>query len=244
MKAIILEDEIIAYRRLHRLLDELFPNEIEVVESFEAVKDLINYLNENKHPDILFLDIMVADGNSFELFDSVSVESKIIFTTAYDEFAVRAFRKSAIDYLLKPLKKDELKEAVEKVKKYDSGTGQSPQTDVEPYKERFLIRFGNKLYSVKTNEIAYIYSEEKLSFFIMHDGARVPSDIPLQNIQESLDPNVFFRANRQFIVHIDAIAKINRYSRSRINLFLTPDYKADIIISTENTPVFKKWMDR
>ena len=244
IKAIILEDEAIAARRLRRMLDETFSDSIEVTQTFQSIAGLAEHLLSNTHPDILFLDIQVADGNSFDLFDIVQVRSRVIFTTAYEEYAIQALRKNAADYLLKPIKKAELINAIERAKVNDEEEMEKLRKDLDPYKKRFLIRFGGKLHSVPTDEIAYVYSEEKLSFFILKDGKRVPSDLRLQQIQDSLDPRQFFRVNRQFIVHIEAIDKMLRFSRSRINLKLAPPYPHDIIISTETTPRFKEWMDR
>lgn len=242
--AIILEDEAIASRRLKRMLHELYGEDLQIVKTFQALSDLGEYLLGNTHPDILFQDIMVADGNSFDLFEIVNVKSKIIFTTAYDKFAIEALRNNAVDYLLKPLKKEELAQAVERARVSERDDLEALRKVISPFKERFLIRFGIKLHSVRTVDISYIYSEDKLSFFILKDGKRVPSDLSMQKIQESLDPDLFFRVNRQFLVHIDSIEKMLRYSRSRINLKLDPPYPNDIIISTDNTPKFKTWMDR
>jgi len=242
--AIILEDEAIAARRLKRLLEELFPGEIEVIKTFEAVSDLSTYFDRHPQPDILFLDIMVADGNSFDLFDVVEVTSRVIFITAYDEHAIMAFQKNAVHYLLKPLKRPELEEAVRRLDSKNEGDLNELSKSISPFKERFLIRFASKLHSVTTNSIAYIYSEDKLSFFILKEGSRVPSDIPLQEIMEDLDPKSFYRLNRQFIAHIDSISKMVRHSRSRLRLELNPPSSQEVIISTENTPRFKKWMER
>lgn len=244
IKAIILEDEAVAARRLRRMLDDTFSDGIEVIETYQAIADLAEYLLTNPHPDILFLDIRVADGNSFDLFDIVQVRSRVIFTTAYEEFAIQALRKNAADYLLKPIKKAELINAIERAKVSDEEEMERLRKELDPYKKRFLIRFGGKLHSVPTEEIAYVYSEEKLSFFRLKDGSRVPSDLRLQQVQDALDPQQFFRVNRQFIVHIEAIDKMLRYSRSRIDLKLEPPFPQDIIISTETTPRFKQWMDR
>ncbi|MFT4662309.1 MAG: two-component system response regulator LytT [Patiriisocius sp.] len=244
MTAILLEDEAIASRRMQRLLSELFPGEIKLVGAFDSIRPLAEYLTQHEQPDILFLDIMVADGNSFELFDLVKVKSNVIFVTAYDEFAIKAFRNNAVDYLLKPIKHELLIDAVSKVRPINLDAIESINREINPYKQRFLIRFGNKIHTIKTNDIAYIYSEDKLSFFIMKDGSRVSSDWRLQNIQEELNPDMFYRVNRQFIVHLDSLDKILRYSRSRLNLRLSPSFPKDIIISTENTPLFKKWLDR
>lgn len=226
------------------MLHELYSDGVEVIDVFQSIADLADYLLKHEHPDILFQDIMVSDGNSFDLYEIVNVQSNVIFTTAYDEYAIKAMRNNAVDYLLKPLKKDELVHAIERATVMSDQIIKKVSKELNTYKERFLVRFGNKLHSIKSSEIAYIYSEEKLSFFILKDGQRVASDYRLQSLEKELDPKLFFRANRQFIIHIDSIAKMLRYSRARVNLKLIPDYPHDIIISTENTPRFKKWIDR
>lgn len=243
MKAVILEDEMVARKRLKRLVSEL-SRDIEVVGSFESVLDTANFLLQNDPPDILFLDVQVMDGLSFELFDAVDISSSVIFTTAYDEYAVKAFRTNAIDYLLKPIKKDELNEAVSKVKKIDKGQIEELEKNIVSYKNRFLIKFGVKFHTVPTSYIAYIYSENKISYFVTREGKKIASDYKLQNLIESLDPKLFFRVNRQFIIHLDSIFEMISYSKSRIKLRLNPSYEGDIVISTENTPRFKSWLIR
>jgi two-component system LytT family response regulator len=239
MRAIILEDERIAAERLKRLINEI-DQEIDVVKIYDSLGELNKYLNENKGIDVLFLDIHVADGNSFELFKNNAPESKIVFVTAYDEFAVEAFRKNATDYLLKPIKKDELEEAIYKVR-----NSLSKQEKADGGKtDRFLIRFGSKIYIVKKEDIAYIHSENKISYFIQKDGKKVPSDLRMQDILNELDENQFFRLNRQCISHLDSITDILTYTKARLKIKLNPPLNEDIVISTETTPEFKRWLSR
>lgn len=242
MKAIILEDEIIASNRLKRMINEI-DEEIEVLAAFTSIQDTASFLLElEEQPDILFLDIHVVDGNSFELFNILDINSKVIFTTAYDEYAVEAFRKNAIDYLLKPIKKDQLKEAIKRAK---PGTEIKEAIPVEEgYKSRILIKFGSKIKSVKTEDIAYIFSQNKISYFYTHSGDRVPSDYKLQDLEEMLDPDLFFRLNRQFIAYIDSISKISTHNASRLKIELTPPIDEKIVVSTEKTRIFKKWIER
>jgi DNA-binding LytR/AlgR family response regulator len=241
MRAIILEDEIIAKNRLVRLLEEV-DSSIEIIASFETVRDLAEYLITHEHPEILFLDIQVADGTSFELFDILEVKAHVIFTTAYSEFAIEAFKKNALHYLLKPIKKVELEESLDRAKKIDKSSVANLQQSRKSFNNRFLIKFGIKLYNVATSDIAYIYSNNKISYFVTKDGNRIPSDYKLQHLEERLNAKNFFRVNRQFIVHADNIAEILVTSRSRIELRLEPMYNGKIIISTERTPMFKKWL--
>lgn len=240
MKAIILEDEQFAANRLKRMISEVV-TDINVMAVFETVEELAGYLLENDDLDILFLDIHVADGNSFELFKMIDVKSNVIFTTAYDQYAIDAFRKNAIDYLLKPLKKEELAEAIAKAKPVNA----SQVADLSSgYKKRIVIQFMSKLHSVKTDDIAYIYSKNKVSYFYTKDGQRYPSDFKLKELEELLDPQHFFRANRQFIVHIDAVQTITKHQASRVKITLEPPIDETIVISTDKTPLFKKWLER
>lgn len=243
MKAIILEDELIASKRLKRLINELQPS-IQVVASFQSVFDTADYLVKNEMPDLMFLDIQVMDGLSLELFDIVDITANVIFTTAYDEYAVQAFRKNAVDYLLKPIKKEELKEAIARIKQFKKTDLENLEETFASYRNRFLIKFGAKLHSVPTEEIAYIYSENKISYFILKDGKRIASDFKLKDLINQLNPKFFFRINRQYIIHIDAIKNMLTYSKSRIKLTLEPETKSEVIISTETTPKFKAWLNR
>ncbi len=240
MKALILEDEQLASNRLKRMLSEV-ASDIKVVATFETVEDTVAYLMHNFDIDILFLDIHVADGNSFELFKIIEVKSNVIFTTAYDQYAIEAFRKNATDYLLKPLKKEQLIEAIAKAKPIS----QQLLHDISPgYKKRIVIQFMSKLHSIKTEEIAYIFSKHKVSYFYTSDGQRYPSDYKLQDLEDLLDPQYFFRANRQFIIHIDAVSSITKHQASRVKILMEPPIAEDIVISTDKTPLFKKWLDR
>lgn len=238
MRAYILEDEQLAKNRLIRLLGEVAPD-IDVVECYESVEDLARKLTEEEHPDILFLDIHVADGISFELFQLLEVKSKVIFTTAFDKYAIEAFRKNATDFLSKPIKKDHLAEAIEKASQL---IGLDQQLFKSNYKSRLLVKFGKKLTSLKTSEIAYVFSKNKISYLVCSSGERYPSDYKLHELENLLDPALFKRANRQFIVHIDSISTIVRHDSSRLKLSLEPEFDGEIIVSTEKAKSFKEWL--
>ena len=222
------------------MLAEIAPD-IQVVAIFQSFRETHEFINIHKNIDLLFLDIHVADGNSFELFDLSEIRSKVIFTTAFDKYAIEAFRKNAVDYLLKPLKKDHLIEALEKVTK-SSSKGLNFEQD--SYKARIVINFMSKIHSIKVEDIAYIYSKNKISYFYLRNGDKLASDFKLQELEEELNPTLFFRANRQFIIHIDAIEKIIKHQASRVKVTLKPEITTDLVISTEKTPLFKKWLDR
>lgn len=240
MKALILEDEQLAANRLKRMLKEVAVD-IKVVATFESIKDTQEYLMEHTDIDILFLDIHVADGNSFELFNLSDIQSHVIFATAYDKYAIEAFRKNAIDYLLKPLKKIELAEAIEKVSMLNKDDHFLPQ---EKFKQRIVINFMSKLTSIKVKDIAYVYSKDKISYFYLNQGDKYASDYKLQDIEKMLNPKYFFRANRQFIIHIDALDQIKKHQASRLKITLNPRIDKEIIISTEKTPLFKTWLGK
>ena len=240
MKAIIVEDEQLAANRLKRMLKEVVPD-IEVVTTCETVEDTVDVLSGRDDIEIIFLDIHVADGNSFELFNILEVKCNVIFTTAYDQYAIEAFRKNATDYLLKPLKKEQLAEAVAKAKPVRKELLKELNST---YKKRIIVKFMAKLKSIKTNEIAYVFSKNKISYFYMTDGQRYPSDYKLQQLEELLDPNIFFRANRQFIINIDAVESMHKHQASRIRVTVNPPIDETIIISTDKTPLFKDWLNR
>ncbi|MBP6397475.1 MAG: response regulator transcription factor [Saprospiraceae bacterium] len=241
MTFIILEDEMIAAQRLARMVKEIYPD-WQQTGVFESVEELAGHLLSNGQPDVLFMDIQVADGNSFELFNVIEVKSKLIFTTAYSEFAVNAFRHNAVDYLMKPINGEELRKALDKLSWFDPAKNKELTEHFTEFKNRFLIKFGSKLTVVNTSDLAYVYSENKIGYFVQRNGHKVASDYKLQDLESQLDPKYFFRVNRQFIVHIDSISSMNTYSKARINLRLNPEFKEDIIISTEKTPEFKEWL--
>ncbi len=241
LTAYILEDELLAKNRLLRMISEVAPD-INVIASFESVEELaISMTDNNIQPDLLFLDIHVSDGSSFELFHLMEIKSKVIFTTAFDKYAIEAFRKSAIDYLLKPIKKDQLAEAIQKASHM---VGLNQQLFSSEYKSRILINFGRRLISLKVSDIAYIFSKNKISYFVSHKGDRFPSDYKLQELEKLLDPIFFARANRQYIVHIDSISAILRHDSSRLKLTLEPEAETDIVVSTEKTKFFKAWLKK
>ncbi len=238
MKVVILEDESIAAKRLIRLLEEIEPN-LEIVGNYQSIADTASHLLEKGQPDVLLLDIHVLDGNSMELFKLLQIKSKVVFTTAYDEFAVEAFRKNAIDYLLKPIKKEELSEAIAKAMVF---TSSAAQESIQPYKTNLLARFGSKVKNVEVDDIAYVHSRDKISYIHLHNGTKIATDFRLQDLEEMLDPTAFFRINRQYIASKHAIDQMVTHNASRFKVSLRPPIEDDIVISTEKTREFKKWL--
>ena len=225
LKIVVVEDEKPAARRLVRMLQKL---ELIPMAVLHTVETTVQWLKENENPDLLFLDIQLSDGLSFEIFDQVSITSSIIFTTAYDEYALRAFKLKSIDYLLKPIDEKELKNAIEKYQSFTTErqiafsqeqlstlhqlmTGQQMS-----YKERFTVKVGQHLRTVSTNDIECFYSEEKASYLAAADGKNANLDYSLEQLEELLDPKIFYRVNRKFIVNISAIEDMLAYSNSRL----------------------------
>ena len=251
MNVIIIEDEKPAARRLNRMLGEL---DIEVTTMLHSVEESINWFQNNEHPDLIFLDIQLSDGLSFEIFEEIEVKSAIIFTTAYDEYALKAFKLNSIDYLLKPLDDDDLKIAIDK---YQSN--QSKHSDIQvniddirkllinpvdrKFKKRFTIKIGQHIKIIHVDEIECFFSENKATYIHTNSGRSFLIDHSLEHWQEQLNPEQFYRVNRTFIIHINAIKDIISYFNSRLQLKLESFKDAEIIVSRERVKDFKNWID-
>jgi DNA-binding LytR/AlgR family response regulator len=251
MKVLIIEDEKPAARRLSRMLATLG---IVADVMLHSVEESINWFQGNKHPDLIFLDIQLSDGLSFEIFEEIEVKSAIIFTTAYDEYALKAFKLNSIDYLLKPIDEDELKVAVAKFR-----SQQNTISDVKvsiddirkllinpvdrKFKKRFSIKIGQHIKIIHVDEIECFYSENKATYIHTKENRRYLLDHSLEHWNEHLDPEFFYRVNRTFIVHINAIKDIISYTNSRLQLILHTDVTSEIIVSRERVKAFKNWVD-
>ena len=254
MTVLLLEDETLAAERLQNLLLEAEPGS-KVVAHLKSIEAAVAWLQSNAHPDLILSDIRLLDGLCFEIFEKVKVEKPVIFTTAYDQYAIKAFEVNSVDYLLKPVQQEKLKSALDKVKSR-AGKAIAPLTDftelvkllqggAKPeYKSRFMVRLGQKIVAVPVEKVAYFFSENKLTFLVTQDQKRYPMDHPLDELIEVLNPKVFFRANRQFIVTFQSIAEIHPYFKGRIKLQLNPVSVEEVVISSDRTPEFKKWIDQ
>ena len=251
MKVLIIEDETLAAERLQNLILGILPN-AQIVGQLKSVVAAVEWLTHQPHPDLIISDIRLLDGLSFEIFEKVNVRKPIIFTTAYDQYAIRAFDVNSVDYLLKPVQQDKLEKALRKLQQTENQTPvisyneilkllQSPQ---QVYKSRFMVRLGQKIIALPVEKIAYFYSENKLTFAITADQKKYPLDQTLDELSDLLDPVVFFRANRQFIITFSCIAEIHPYFKGRVKLTLQPHTTEEVIISSERTPEFKQWIDR
>ena len=248
-KVIIIEDEKPAARRLQRMLSRL---NIETETMLHSVAEAVNWFNSNDHPDLIFLDIQLSDGISFEIFEKVEINSAVIFTTAYDEYALKAFKLNSVDYLLKPIDEEELANAVAKFK--ENYLKNSPQIDFNAfrkiletgnkphYKTRFTIQVGQHLKIIPANEICCFYSENKASYLTTTSGRNYPVDVSLENLEKELNPEKFFRINRKSIVNIDCIEDIISYTNSRLEIKVKAFNEFQLIVSRERVRDFKNWI--
>lgn len=251
MKVLILEDENMAAKRLTGLLEKLEPD-MEVLEVLDSVKTGVKWLSANK-ADLLFFDIQLADGLSFEIFEQVEVKTPIIFTTAFDEYAIKAFKLNSVDYLLKPIDPKELENALNKFKA--NHTENSPAFNLamieqamnmmaKKYKERFVVKIGEHIHTIKVEDTAYFFSQDKATFLQSLDKNRFIIDYTLEQVEQLVDPNKFFRVNRKYLVSLEAIKDIVTYSNSRLRLILYQTDDMDVIVSREKVQDFKKWLDQ
>lgn len=251
MKVLIIEDEEPAAKRLQKMLKEIEPG-ISVLDNIVSVSTAIEWFTKNDAPDLVFSDIQLSDGLSFEIFKAVEITCPIVFTTAYDQYAIEAFKVNSIDYLLKPIKKEELANAVNKFKK--SITAAPVQSiDINKllqtlhpagaeYKKRFVVRYGEHIKTINIEEVVYFYTEDKVNFLCTKDGRRFVIDFNLDTLETTLDPKTFFRINRQYIIGIHSIGEMFAYTKSRVLIKLIPPAKHETIVSTERSADFKHWL--
>lgn len=251
MNVIIIEDEKPAARRLNRLLAEL---NVEVSTMLHSVEESIEWFQNNPHPDLIFLDIQLSDGLSFEIFDFVEVKSAIIFTTAFDEYALQAFKLNSIDYLLKPIDDEDLESAV---KKYRDFKPESQRISVDfndikkllvnplerEYKKRFTVKVGQHLKIINADEVECFYSENKGTYAATSDGRNYLLDTTLEQLEGELSPTVFFRVSRKFYVNINHVKDIISYTNSRLQIKLNHFNEQEIIVSRERVRDFKLWLE-
>lgn len=249
MEILIIEDEKPAANRLRQLVAGLIP-EARFHGQLDSITASVNWLRQNPPPDLIFCDIQLADGHSFEIFERISVKSPIIFTTAFDQFAIKAFKLNSIDYLLKPLDPKELEAAIRKLKEQQA----SPMVPIEQlremlqpksrdFKSRFLVRFGEKIHSIQVAEISFFFSEERVTFLQTREGRRFIIDFTLDQLVDMLDPKVFFRLNRKYITSFPAITEIHTFSNSRLKIKLQQCTDNDILVSREKVAELKEWLD-
>ncbi|NRR90509.1 response regulator transcription factor [Winogradskyella undariae] len=251
MNVIIIEDEKPSARRLQRMLKAL---DIEAETMLHSVEESVEWFNNNEHPDLIFLDIQLSDGLSFEIFETIDIKSAVIFTTAYDEYALQAFKLNSIDYLLKPIDDDDLATAVEK---YKVRLPQKKSVTLDfndiknllinpierEYKKRFSVKVGQHLKLINIEDIECIYSENKGTYAFTNEGRNYLLDVTLDQLEKELEPDVFFRISRKFYVNINAIKDMVSYTNSRLQIKLNRFNEQDIIVARERVKDFKTWLE-
>ncbi|RFS17547.1 LytTR family DNA-binding domain-containing protein [Emticicia sp. C21] len=254
MEILIIEDEQLGAEKLSRLLTSI-DSSINIVGNTRSIKSSVEWLLQHKHPDIILMDIELTDGQSFEIFNHVTIQSMVIFTTSYDEYALQAFKVNSVDYLLKPIKKEELENALDKYMHWQQKFSASSidvaqliyelkQHQPKSYRSRFLVKMGQRLLSIETQDIAYFYAEERLTHFITWDKKKYIVDYTIEELKQMLDPQDFYQANRGFIVHVKSIAKIHNYFNGKLKLELQPAIEKEVLISREKATEFKEWMGK
>jgi DNA-binding LytR/AlgR family response regulator len=251
IRTLIIEDEEPAALRLEKLLKSI-DSEIEILGIIDTVESATRWINDNPNPDLIMLDIQLGDALSFEIFKKVKVDSYLIFTTAYDEYAIKAFELNSVDYLLKPVDKTRLEKSLTKFRKYQSGTHlfdvekllQTIESKNNRFKKRFVVSIANKIKVVETDSVAFFYSKDKNTFLCSYDNRHYPIEFSLDHLEQILDPEMFFRVNRQYIISYKSIIKIDILSKSRIRLTISPSSGEEILISSSRTSDFRIWLDR
>jgi DNA-binding LytR/AlgR family response regulator len=249
MNTVIVENERLAAEKLASLLEQIDKN-IKIVGMLESVEESVNWFNANPSPDLIFMDIQLDDGVSFEIFESVRIDAPVIFTTAYDQYALRAFKVNSVDYLLKPISKEALELAIKKFRQV-YGTGEVNEKIsrvyeqlVNQWKSRFFVKIGNHFQSVPVDDIAAFFVEERCTFLRTRSGKNYALDYSLDQLQKKVNPEIFFRINRNFMIHIDSITEIFSYSSTRLKIKLQNFSDEGLIVSRDKASEFKQWLDR
>jgi DNA-binding LytR/AlgR family response regulator len=251
IKVLIIEDEQPAAKRLEKMLLEI-STDFEIIQRCDSIESGVQFFESGVMPDLVMLDIQLGDGLSFDIFKHVEIACPVIFTTAYDEYAIKAFELNSIDYLLKPINKEKLERSIDKFKKLQQQTVPADwkmlasllDKEKREYKQRFLVYVGEHLHSVQTHDVARFYSIEKSTFLMAKSGKSYATDLSLDKLESLLSPVDFYRINRQYIVAFSSIKNIKLLSKSRIKLHLEPSTTDEILVSTARTHDFREWLDR
>ncbi len=251
MKVVIIEDEKPAAEKLEKHIKQYDEN-IEIVARLDSIKKTISWFTiPGNEVDLVFMDIQLRDGLSFEIFNRISIDKPIIFTTAYDEYALQAFKVSSVDYLLKPVSYNALEESMKKLKSFSENL---PGYDLDKltkalssfqneYKQRFMVRMGDHIRSVTTDKVLLFFADGRNVFLVNDQNRKSFLDYKLEELEEILDPSIFFRVNRSYIININYISEVIVYSGSRLKVKLQPEFENDIIVSREKVTIFKNWFN-
>jgi DNA-binding LytR/AlgR family response regulator len=253
LNILIIEDEPQAAKRIETLVMELLPS-ARILDKIDSVKKSVQWFKNNASPDLTLMDIQLADGTSFQIFEQCEVKCPVIFTTAYDEYALKAFKVNSIDYILKPVDKNELSAALKKLetltrnsddtRKLLTSIGDVVHKLSKKYKERFVIKVGEHLRTIEVKDILYFYSQDKATFCHTNENRNHILDFTLEQLEDMIDPMVYFRVNRKYFVRAEAIQDIISYSNSRLKLVLKNSQDSDVIVARERVQEFKQWLDR
>jgi DNA-binding LytR/AlgR family response regulator len=249
MKVVIIEDERLAAEKLASLIEQT-DSSLKIIARLESVTESINWLVANEQPDLIFMDIQLDDGISFEIFDAVKIQSPVIFTTAYDQYAIRAFKVNSVDYLLKPIDRKSLELALRKFHQIHSNFGVEEKISKvieqlsSSWKNRFFVKIGNHFQSVPVDEITCFFVAERCTFLRIRSGKIFALDYSLEQLQKKVNPNLFFRINRNYMVNIHFITDILSYSTNRLKIKLQEYSNDGLIVSRDKVLEFKQWLDR
>lgn len=247
MNVLIIEDEESAFENLKSILLEIDPS-VHILSWLQSVEQSVHWFQTNKHPDLMFLDIQLSDDISFKIFEAIEVTTPIVFTTAFDEFAIKAFELYSIDYLLKPITKNDIEKALKKLQNfgsqsYDFLIQALKESSIKPsYKERFLVNKADELVIVTSTDIAYFFKDNE-TYIVLKNGDRYPVKFTLDELMQVVDPSLFYRINRQLIVRLTAIEKITFWFKGKLKLRLIPEFKEPVFVSRENATKFKAWIE-
>ncbi len=260
LSVVIIEDEALAARRLGKMLADIDPA-ARVVAVLDSIEASVAWLAANPRPGLILMDIELVDGQSFEIFDRVAVDCPVIFTTAYDEYAIRAFKVNSIDYLLKPVTEKDLRQGLEKLGRLrtvfaepdharlqvaallrELTAGPPPGASPTAYRDRILVKQGQRLFSITTADVAYFCTREKLNYVRARDGRQYLVDYSLDELEKSLDPRQFFRANRQFIAGFGAVERVSLYFNGKLKVILNPVPEEDVVVSRDKAAEFRQWL--
>ena len=244
MNAVIIEDEYLAATELERLLGEIAP-EVVILAKLDSVSESVKWLKKNK-AELIFMDIHLGDGQSFDIFEQVEITVPVIFITAYDEYALKAFKYQGIDYILKPFDKEELQQALNKLDSLSTTGEPFPVATLAVYQERFLVTVGTKMKSITVGDVAYFMADGEDLVLFTRDGQNYILDQTISGIETKLNPALFFKINRKFIISYASIKEMVKYSNSRIKIILVPAPPSGIeaIVSSERIQEFKQWLNQ
>ncbi|NOQ28434.1 MAG: response regulator [Bacteroidales bacterium] len=255
MRVVIIEDEQHNYKMLKGMINKLRPD-WEIAGALESVKQSIEWFEKNEQPELIFMDIQLTDGICFSIFEKVKIESMIIFTTAYDEYAIQAFKVNSIDYLLKPISEEKLSGAIKKSEKildyFEIERNDKPDYETllkalksgeKNYRKRFLITGSSSFFKIETKDIAYFYTINRITFAVTFDAKEHILDLTMEKLEEQLDPEIFFRANRSQIINIESIQKFESFFGGKLSVRLVNPFKDSVLISRLKATEFKNWLD-